>query len=230
MPAASQTVTACADRGALVAQHAGLVRSIARRMAWRLPASVELDDLIQVGMIGLASAIGRFDAGYGAQFASFAARHIRGAMLDDLRRGDALGRGTRRAAKEAAAAEERLRNKVAHRPTEGEAADEAGVPLESFRAARDAAAWAATVSLDDAVDLESNDETPYEALLRKERMAAFEVACLRLSPIEGRTVKQLLCECCTVTEIAEGEGVSVSAVSQRVAKATRRLQEMLSDC
>ena len=72
----------------LVVQHAGLVKKIAHHLKGRLPASVLLDDLIQSGMIGLLEAAKNYDGMKGASFETFAGIRIRGAMLDEMRRGD----------------------------------------------------------------------------------------------------------------------------------------------
>ena len=84
------------DTGALLRQYSPLVRRLAHQMIAKLPANVELDDLIQVGMIGLSDALSRFDASQGVQFETFAPQRIRGAMLDGLRGSDWMSRGDRR--------------------------------------------------------------------------------------------------------------------------------------
>jgi len=72
----------------LVTRHAELVKRIAHHLAGRLPASVEIDDLMQAGMLGLLEAAGNFDPSRGASFETYAGIRIRGAMLDDLRKHD----------------------------------------------------------------------------------------------------------------------------------------------
>lgn len=73
------------DRNAMLQQYVPLVRRLAHHMIAKLPANVELDDLIQVGMIGLNDALTRFESAQGVQFETFATQRIRGAMLDELR-------------------------------------------------------------------------------------------------------------------------------------------------
>jgi RNA polymerase sigma factor for flagellar operon FliA len=80
----------------LVQRFAPMVKRIACHLMARLPASVLLDDLVQNGMLGLLDAIGRFEAGVGAQFEAYAAQRVRGAMLDSLRENDWLPRSLRR--------------------------------------------------------------------------------------------------------------------------------------
>ncbi|MBV1914315.1 MAG: RNA polymerase sigma factor FliA [Pseudomonadales bacterium] len=88
--------TQTVDMNGLVEQHAVLVKRIAHHLLSRLPASVQLDDLIQSGMIGLFEAAGRFDASRGARFETYAGIRIRGAMLDEVRRGDWTPRSVHR--------------------------------------------------------------------------------------------------------------------------------------
>src|SRR4030042_6565226 len=78
-----------------IAKYAPLVKRISYHMMVRLPASVEVDDLIQVGLMGLMDAMSRFDGTQGAQFESYASQRIRGAMLDELREADWLPRHVR---------------------------------------------------------------------------------------------------------------------------------------
>jgi RNA polymerase sigma factor for flagellar operon FliA len=84
------------DSGTLLKQYSPLVRRLAHQMMAKLPANVEIDDLIQVGMIGLNDALCRFDPAQGVQFETFATQRIRGAMLDELRSSDWVSRGDRR--------------------------------------------------------------------------------------------------------------------------------------
>lgn len=83
----------------LVERHAPLVKRIAYHLMARLPASVLVDDLIQSGMIGLIEAAKNFDGSKGASFETFAGIRIRGAMLDEMRRGDWTPRSVHRNAR-----------------------------------------------------------------------------------------------------------------------------------
>jgi len=114
-------------------QYSPLVRRLAHQMIAKLPANVELDDLIQVGMIGLNDALSRFDAGQGVQFETFATQRIRGAMLDELRGGDWMSRGDRRHQRSIEAAVHRLEQKLQRAPSESEIADEMGMMLGDYQ-------------------------------------------------------------------------------------------------
>src|SRR5947207_15480797 len=115
------------DAGALLKQYSPLVRRLAHQMIAKLPANVEIDDLIQVGMIGLTDALSRFDAAQGVQFETFATQRIRGAMLDELRGNDYLSRGTRKQQRSIEAAVHRLEQRLGRAPAESETAREMGI-------------------------------------------------------------------------------------------------------
>jgi RNA polymerase sigma factor (sigma-70 family) len=89
------TVKGKADKNHLLTEHMPLVKRLAHQMKAKLPPSVEVDDLIQAGMIGLLDAINRYEENHGAQFETYAVLRIRGAMLDELRSNDWMPRSTR---------------------------------------------------------------------------------------------------------------------------------------
>ena len=117
----------------LLDEYLPLVRRQALSMQVRLPASVELDDLIQAGTVGLLEAVGRFDASQGASFATFASQRIRGAMLDELRSRDWLPRSVRRNARMVDEAVRRLEQQLGRAAEENEIATELGMELEEYR-------------------------------------------------------------------------------------------------
>jgi RNA polymerase sigma factor FliA len=94
---------------------------------------VEIDDLIQVGMIGLNDALSRFDTGQGVQFETFATQRIRGAMLDELRGADWMSRGNRKQQRSIEAAVHRLEQKLGRAPLESEIAKEMGISLADYQ-------------------------------------------------------------------------------------------------
>jgi RNA polymerase sigma factor for flagellar operon FliA len=121
------------DNSTLIKQYSPLVRRLAHQMIAKLPANVEVDDLIQVGLIGLTDALSRFDAEQGVQFETFATQRIRGAMLDELRGGDWMSRGTRRQQREIEVAVHKVEQRLGRAPTETEIATEMGLPLAEYQ-------------------------------------------------------------------------------------------------
>ena len=121
------------DLNSTLKQYSGLVRRLAHQMIAKLPANVELDDLIQVGMIGLTDALSRFDAAQGVQFETFATQRIRGAMLDELRGNDYLSRGTRKHQRSIESAVSKLEQQLGRAPQESEIAKEMGITLAEYQ-------------------------------------------------------------------------------------------------
>ena len=121
------------DVSTMLKQYSSLVRRLAHQMIAKLPANVEIDDLIQVGMIGLTDALSRFDAAHGVQFETFATQRIRGAMLDELRGTDYLSRGTRKQQRSIEAAVHRLEQRLGRAPAESEIAREMGISLTEYQ-------------------------------------------------------------------------------------------------
>ena len=116
-----------------IAKYAPLVKRIAYHMMARLPASVEVDDLIQVGLIGLMDAVSRFDGNQGAQFESYATQRIRGSMLDELREADWLPRHVRQKSRQIESAISRLQQRNGKSPTEQEISAELGMPIDQYQ-------------------------------------------------------------------------------------------------
>ena len=121
------------DANAMLKQYSPLVRRLAHQMIAKLPANVEIDDLIQVGMIGLSDALTRFDVTQGVQFETFATQRIRGAMLDELRGSDWMSRGDRRHQRSIEAAVHKLEQRLGRAPSEGEIAAELGMKLADYQ-------------------------------------------------------------------------------------------------
>jgi RNA polymerase sigma factor for flagellar operon FliA len=134
---------------ALVMRHAELVKRIAYHLAGRLPASVEVDDLIQSGMLGLLEAAANYTADRGASFETYAGIRIRGAMLDALRKLDWAPRSVHRKAREAAAAIREIEAQFGREARDGEIAERMGVSLEEFHKIAQDAASCRVASLDD---------------------------------------------------------------------------------
>lgn len=115
-----------------LAEYAPLVRKLALQLLARLPASVELDDLIQAGMIGLLDAARRYQEIVDAQFETYATARIRGAMLDELRSQDWLPRSVRSKAKRIDQAVAQLTQQLMRPPTETEIAAHLDIPLAEY--------------------------------------------------------------------------------------------------
>ena len=116
-----------------IARYMPLVRRIAYLLMARLPASVDVDDLIQNGLIGLLDALERFEEGLGAQFETYAVQRIRGAMLDGLRENDWMPRSVRREMRRVEEAIRTLEHERGRAPSEKELADALGLSLVDYQ-------------------------------------------------------------------------------------------------
>lgn len=116
-----------------VCQYAPLVKRIAYHLMAKLPASVQVEDLVQNGMLGLLDAMGRFEEGLGAQFETYAVQRIRGAMLDGLRENDWMPRGVRREMRRVESTIQQLEHQHGRAPTETELAAALGMALAEYQ-------------------------------------------------------------------------------------------------
>ncbi len=117
----------------LLKEYAPLVRRLALQLIAKLPANVDLDDLIQAGMMGLLDAGTRYQDDQGAKFETYASQRIRGAMLDELRANDWVSRGLRQSSRSVAKAVHAQEQKLGRAPNEGEIAQELQLPLEAYQ-------------------------------------------------------------------------------------------------
>jgi RNA polymerase sigma factor for flagellar operon FliA len=125
--------TGILDRDTAIERYSPLVKRMAHYMLAKLPPSVQLDDIIQAGLIGLMDAINRFQENQGTQFETYATQRIRGAILDELRSNDWLPRGLRRSLREIEGAISKLEQRLKRPPTEREMAKEMGVSLREYQ-------------------------------------------------------------------------------------------------
>ena len=129
----SQSTAADTSSLSALKQYRKLVRLLANKMKLKVPPSVQMDDLIQVGMIGLNDALSRFDASQGVAFEAYATRRICGAMLDELRRTDHLSRGDRQQQRAIEAAVQKAEQKLGRAALEREIAKEMGISLAEYQ-------------------------------------------------------------------------------------------------
>lgn len=120
------------DLDLVVIEHASLVKRIAYHLKARLPDSVQVDDLIQAGMIGLIEASRKYDATQGARFETYAGIRIRGSMLDELRKNDWAPKSVHRKARELSAAIKLIEGRTGRDARDQEIADELGIDLNEY--------------------------------------------------------------------------------------------------
>ncbi len=133
----------------LVARHAELVKRIAYHLVGRLPPSVEVDDLMQAGMLGLLEAAANYAPNRGASFETYAGIRIRGAMIDALRKLDWAPRSVHRKARAVAAVVQEIERRTGRDARDTEIAEQMGVSLEEYHAIVQDAASCRLAVLDD---------------------------------------------------------------------------------
>lgn len=236
-PAGSErkTPTDLARRNDYAIRYHGLVEKVARRMARKLPAHVDLDDLVSTGMLGLLEAAARFDPDRGEKFEAFAEFRIRGAMLDGLRSRDSLSRDMRRVSTELKRATTDLANQLGREPSEIETATHLGYSVEQLRARQAKLSGWCIVGFDDAGPAfldqtpDENVADPCSAAARRELFEQlFEH--IELLPAKMQQVLSLYyCEDLNLKEIGHVLGVTESRVCQLHSEATKRLRATLGD-
>lgn len=218
-----------ADRGdALVRQHLPLVKRIAQQLLVRLPAHIEMDDLIQVGLIGLLKASEDHQREAGAQFSTYATIRIRGAMLDELRSRDWLPRSVQRDLGRVAAAIEHAEQKVGRAPTDREIAAELGMDLEEYRLLSGELACARVTQLEDE-ELPDEESGPVEEVFETARREALVECIKQLPEKEALMLSLYYTEGLNLKEIGMVLNVSESRVSQIHGQAVARLRAKLKD-
>jgi len=117
----------------VLTKYAPLVRRLGLQLVAKMPASVDLDDLIQAGMIGLLDAASRYKEDQGAQFETYASQRIRGAMLDELRANDWLPRSMRKTSREVESAVHKVEQHLGRSASEQEVAEHLNMPLDEYQ-------------------------------------------------------------------------------------------------
>ncbi|TZF88418.1 RNA polymerase sigma factor FliA [Lysobacter lacus] len=140
------------DATAVVTRHGELVRRIAHHLAARLPASVEVDDLIQAGMLGLIEAAKNFQADQGAAFETYASIRIRGSMIDEIRRGDWVPRSVHRRYRDVVAATRQVEQANGRAANSAEVAEVLGVSMDDYHHMLEDASRGQLLSLDEQMD------------------------------------------------------------------------------
>lgn len=220
----------------LIDEHIDLVKRIAYRLHGRLPDSVQVEDLIQAGMLGLLEAHERFRADEGASFTTFAGIRIRGAMLDEIRRGDWAPRSLHRAARAAAEARRRVEARKGSTAGEAEIAAEMDLSLADYRKTMSDIAGAHLCSLDDGdPDLPpqeipaGEDCRPLVAVEHENLCAAVADASSHLPDRERLLMSMYYEQNLNLRQIAETLGVSESRACQLHGRAISRVREQLSE-
>lgn len=225
-------------RERLILEHLPQVRLIARRIHDRLPESVSLDDLVSTGVIGLISAVDRYDPSLNVKLKTYAEYKIRGAILDSLRGLDWAPRQQRKKAKRIEAAIVSAEHKLQRTPSEEEVAQELGVPMEEYYA------WLVEVRAVNLGSLEysggdedgrdllqyiSDDQElwPSRVVERSELQRLIASVIERMPKLERTVISLYFYEELTLREISRIVNLHESRISQLKSQAILRLRSVV---
>jgi len=230
------------DRDRLILTYAPLVKYVAGRLGSGLPAHVDEGDLISYGLLGLISAIERYDPDRDIKFETYAIVRIKGAIIDELRALDWVPRSVRSRAREIERAIAELEAKLGRAPTDEEIAHKIGISQDELEESLTDISRSSIAALDelwsggadgDQVSLLDTIEDqagprPADALDETEVRETLADAIARLPEREKLVITLYYYEELTLREIGEVLGVTESRVSQLHTKAVLRLRSRLS--
>jgi len=233
------TVKGKADKNSLLTEHMPLVKRLAHQMKAKLPPSVEVDDLVQAGMMGLLDAINRYEENHGAQFETYAVLRIRGAMLDELRSSDWMPRSTRANMRKVEQAMAALQQQLGRPPSESEVAKSLKLSLGDYQELLGDSGGHQLVYYEDFHADDGNDtfldryavddDDPLKSLLDTDFRQAVIDAIDALPPREKMLMGLYYEEELNLKEIGAVMGVSESRVSQLHTQAVARLRTYLRE-
>lgn len=221
----------------IVQDYFNLVKAVATRIKRRLPAHVDVEDLIQTGMIGLLEASTRFDASRQVEFSSYATTRITGAILDELRRVDTCSRQDRKAGRAIENAKFNLRTTTGQEPSSEEIAQAVGMGLAEYEQARqrlecgqqsmtrlDATDPDATNELN---QIPSKDESAFDVCSKSETAKVLRSYIEQLAPRLREVVKLYYFEELQLKEIGRRLGVGEARISQILKQAGIELRRLM---
>lgn len=224
------------DRNRLVDRHVPLVKRIAYHLLGRLPADVQVDDLIQAGVVGLLEAARHYDASQGASFETYAGIRIRGAMLDEVRRSDWTPRSVHRNARRVSEAVRLVENREGREAQAHEVAEELGVAIDEYQRMVSDSVSSRVMSFEDVFEPESegenrlpgNEPDPLARLQEQDFREALAREVDRLPEREKLVMSMYYDDELNLREIGEVLGVTESRVCQLHGQALTRLRARMT--
>jgi RNA polymerase sigma factor for flagellar operon FliA len=223
----------------VVQNYFNLVQAIASKIKRRLPAHVDVNDLVQTGMIGLLEASSRYDASRMVDFSSYANSRITGAILDELRKLDTCSRQDRKTAREIENVKQNLRAARGCEPAREEIAEAVGLGLQEYdrtlhrlESAKQPSMQSEdhdSDSIDEMSQIPSKDQTPYDACSKSEDFKLLRTYIKGLKPKQRQVLELYYFKDLGLKEIGEKLSVGEARVSQIHKQAVTELRRMISN-
>ena len=227
-------------RNSLMLRYLPLVKYLSGRVTERLPSSVDTEDVMSAGVLGLLEAINRFDPSWGVKFETYAYTRIRGAMVDELRKMDWAPRSVREKGKKLEQTLNHLESKLGRQPSEVEIAEALDITFEEYHQMAMEADSASIYSLDQEIVAHSGGGTLYNILPQPEAVSpSAQVEQQELKELLVREIERLpevqklvialyYYEELTMKEIGEVLNLSESRISQIHSKVVSMLRATLA--
>jgi len=226
------------DRNRLITEHYPMVRKVAYRMARRLPRCVDVDDLINIGVLGLIEAVERFEPTRAQSFSAYARIRVQGAMVDEMRKNDWVPRSVRDRSARLQRARRALEDDLGRKPTREETARFLQVSPERLDELERTADVRVLVSTEEGSDDEGTisdkladlGQQPVDETVRRGQVSVRVRDVVAALPERERIIVQrYYFEECTFREIANELGVTESRVSQLHTRLKKRMLPLLSE-
>jgi len=226
------------DQNTLVERYAPLVKRIGLHLMARLPSSVQLDDLLQSGMIGLLEAARNYDGSKGASFETYAGIRIRGAMIDEIRSGDWVPRSVHRNSRRISDAIVTIEQRSGRDARDNDIATELGVSLDEYHSMLNDAACGRLVGIEDlgvsedvihSVEEHESANIAFSSVVDDKFQAALAEGIRHLPEREALVLSLYYEEELNLKEIGQILNVSESRVSQIHSQAMHRLRAKMKD-
>ncbi|HEX4450674.1 MAG TPA: RNA polymerase sigma factor FliA [Kofleriaceae bacterium] len=226
---AAQARRSNAERDRLIAENIDVARRISLRMARRCPDWIAREDLVAAGMLGLTEAADRYDASREEPFVAFAEKRIRGAVLDELRRGDIMPRRVRQMARKIGATIQQLEREMGAAPSDEQVAKALNVSIEEYRNELEQLVHVTVGAFegDESSIPDEDGESPEAVAGRRQALGKVKSALGRLANFDQRDLVILSLyynEELTYAEIAQVLDVTTSRVCQLHGRAIARLR------
>lgn len=227
------------EKNKIILEYTPLIRFIAKKISVRLPANIDVEDLVSSGVIGLMDAVDKYDSSRDNKFKTYAEFRIRGAILDELRSQDWVPRSIRDKAKMLEKAALELESELKRTPKEGEIAEKLGMTMEEYFVLLGQVRSVNLVSIDEVQKLSLTDKKSLFDLLEKKQTPFGNMSVKGIKQIIHKSIEELperqrivlslyYYEGFNLKKIGEILNVTESRVSQLHAQAVRKLKIKLS--